>query len=463
MARGNSKVDSSNAAGNRDKSETAWIEGIQRKCRQCARRMMPPWENQERTREESTANPSIFRVPTSFREHSPEHFQPKVVAIGPYHRGNSVLLIKDDVKMWCVNYFISQHSLDLQKWLLDMTSREQEARSYYSEDMSMDSRSFLEMLLLDGCFIFMAFKAMDSLTFDPEWPSDQIMLDLLMLENQIPFFVLVQLCNGIGGKQEFRNFAGTFAEPYTGTFIHYALRSLDQTGMISDLDPPILPEQVLHLLHLFLLSLHPARFEPSRFEPINVAKQNIINYVFRTPTIVPSATELQDRSAVKFKKQSGSILEISFRNGVMKIPFLEINDGSQAILHNLITFEQCYHPLIERHVTTYAAFMNCLINKERDVGLLERRGILLNRLPTSKDAASFFSKLCPRAKVSPIYLKSLIDDVNRYHKKRHRWYADLKLNYFSNPWMTIWVVAIAVLLILSLMQTYYSALSYYHR
>ncbi|XP_010909324.1 UPF0481 protein At3g47200-like [Elaeis guineensis] len=437
-------------------SETAWIEDIQGNIR-AATFWTPPWENQERAREESTTNPSIFRVPTSFLVQSPEHYQPKVVAIGPYHRGHSELLIKDEVKRGCVNYFISQHSLELQKWLLDMTSREQEARSYYSEDVSMDSRSFLEMLLLDGCFIFMAFKAMDSLTFDPKWPSDQIMLDLLMLENQIPFFVLVQLYNGIGGKQALRNFAGRFAEPYTGTFIHYALRSLDQTGMIGDLDPPILPEQVLHLLHLFRLSLC-----PTRFEPINVAKQNIIDFIFRTPTVVPSATELQDGSAVTFKKHSGSILDISFRNGVMKIPFLEINDGTQTILHNLIAFEQCYRLLIERHVTTYAAFMNCLINKESDASLLERSGILLNRLPTSKDATFFFSKLSPRAKIRSIYLKSLIDDVNRYHtSKWNRWYADLKLNYFSNPWVTISVVAAAVLLILSFMQTYYSALSYY--
>nr|XP_010910669.1 UPF0481 protein At3g47200-like [Elaeis guineensis] len=340
-----------------------------------------------------------------------------------------------------------------------MTSREQEARSYYSEDVSMDSRSFLEMLLLDGCFIFMALKAMDSLTFDPKWPSDQIMLDLLMLENQIPFFVLVQLYNEIGGEQTFRNFARSFDGPYTGTFIHYVLRSLDQTHMTGDLDPPIPIERVLHLLHLFRLSLHPARLEPAaRFEPVNVAKQNIIDQIFRTPTGVPSATELQDRSAVKFKKNSGGILDISFRNGVMKIPFLEINDGNQTILHNLIAFEQCYHPHVERHVTTYAAFMNCLINKERDVALLERREILLNRLPTSKDAAFFFSKLSPRAKVSPIYLKSLIDDVCKYHKKkRHRWYADLKLNHFSNPRVIISLVVAGVFLVLTFMQTYYSA------
>ncbi|EHA8592360.1 UPF0481 protein [Cocos nucifera] len=431
-------LDSSNV---RDDPEASW---------------MPPWENRTQAREERTTSPSIFRVPASLRKQSPEHYQPKVVAIGPYHRGNSKLKIKDEVKRECVKYFVSKHSLDVEQWLLDMTSKEQEARSYYSEDVSMDSQSFLEMFLLDGCFIFVAFKAMDSLTFDPEWPSDQIMFDLLMLENQIPYFVLVQLYNGIGGEQAFWNFAGRSPEPYTGTFVHYALNSLDQTRMIPrDLDSSILPEkEVLHLLHLFRLSLHPARFKPD-----NIVKQMIIDHIFRTPTVVPSAIELHDRSAVKFEKHSGGILNITFRNGVMKIPLLEINDGTKTILHNLIAFEQCYYPLIEPYVTSYAEFMDCLINKESDASLLERRGILLNRLPTSKDAATFFSKLNPRAKNRSIYLKGLIDDVNRYHSRTwNRWYADLKLNYFSNPWMTISVLAA----ILSFIQTYYSALSSHH-
>ncbi|KAG1366968.1 putative UPF0481 protein [Cocos nucifera] len=48
--------------------------------------------------EELRKSASIFRVPESLRGQNPEHYQPKVVAIGPYHRGNSELLIKDKKK-----------------------------------------------------------------------------------------------------------------------------------------------------------------------------------------------------------------------------------------------------------------------------------------------------------------------------------------------------------------------------
>ncbi|KAG1367035.1 UPF0481 protein [Cocos nucifera] len=444
-ARGNHEV----GVENLDNSEAAWIEEVHRNI-EAASVWTPPWANQERAGDESNTNPSILRVPTRFKEQNPEHYGPKVVAIGPYHRDNSELLIKDEAKWWCVNQFVSQYSLNLPNWLLHMTSREREARSYYSEDVSMDRHSFLEMLLLDGCFIFMAFKAMRGFKFDLEWPSDQIMLDLLMLENQIPFFVLLQIYDGIGGEQGFRKFTGGSYGP----IIAYALSWLDQTKMRNVQDPPNIPDPVLPLLHLFHLYLHPARFNPD-----NIVRQKMLDHVFPTPTVVPSATGLHDRSAVNFKKVSGSILDITFRNGVMKIPFLELNDGVKTILHNLIAFEQCYRQ-IEPRVTTYAEFMNCLINKESDADLLESCGILLNRLPTSNDAAFFFSKLSPRAKIRSIYLKSLTAKVKIYHEETwNRWRADLKLNYFSNPWVTISVLAATALLILTFMQTYYSARS----
>ncbi|XP_008798882.2 UPF0481 protein At3g47200-like [Phoenix dactylifera] len=205
----------------------------------------------------------------------------RAVAIGPYHRGKSELLIKDKDKWWCVKYFLSEHSLNLEKWLCDMSSREEEARSYYSEDVSMDSHSFLEMLLLDSCFIFHAFRLIICPLLYPGWPSDQIKLDLLMLENQIPFFVLVQLYCGLGGEQEFRKFAGAYA----GTIIHYAVNSFTRCNMGSTWDDSILPEQVLQLLHLFRLSLGPSG-NKSTLPP-----QRRIHFMGSSPRYVPSVTE----------------------------------------------------------------------------------------------------------------------------------------------------------------------------
>jgi len=52
--------------------------------------------------------------------------------------------------------------------------------------------------------------------------------------------------------------------------------------------------------------------------------------------------------------------------------------------------------------------------------------------------------------------------VNRYYEyKWSTWVASLKHNYFSNPWAIVSVVAAVFLLLLTTMQTFYSAYSYY--
>ncbi|XP_073105646.1 UPF0481 protein At3g47200-like [Elaeis guineensis] len=147
----------------------------------------------------------------------------------------------------------------------------------------------------------------------------------------------------------------------------------------------------------------------------------------------------------------------------MKIPCLKINDDINTFLSNPIAFEQCC-PEIEPCVTSYA-FMDCLINTENDVNLLESSRILLIRLP--RDPAYFFSRLSLMAEVrKSTYLDDVLFDANKYYNSKwNKWkrmFADLKLNYCGSPWLAMSVVAAALLLFLGFIQAYYSALSYYH-
>ncbi|KAG1367032.1 UPF0481 protein [Cocos nucifera] len=401
---------------------------------------------------------SIFKVPQGLREQSPEHCQPKVVSIGPYHRDDSKLLIQNQHKWSCVCFLYLVYRLDLDSWIDDMRRWEAEARRYYSEAVSMDSQQFLEMLLVDCCFIFVVLDIIDK-KLSTALPSDQIMLELLLLGNQIPFFVLEKL------------------NKYTSTpedITQLALHSFGNIRTLGGRQLQIRPGmEKVHLLHLFRLSLYPADIESSAIDvvhpPLHHAEVEskapaVLNST--APRHVPSATELQDRYAVKFKKGTAdNFLDIQFRNGVMEIPFLQISNYSGTLLCNLIAFEQCYRP-IEPRVATYAAFMDCLINKESDADLLESNGILLNRLPISRNAAVFFSEMSPRAGFpnSSKYLDHVFEGIHSYQNNRwNRWKADLKLNYFSNPWVSLSVVAGAVLLIVGLIQTWYSVLAYYHR
>ncbi|KAK1293203.1 hypothetical protein QJS10_CPB17g01122 [Acorus calamus] len=132
------------------------------------------------------------------------------------------------------------------------------------------------------------------------------------------------------------------------------------------------------------------------------------------------------KSVTVVKNTRSSFLDVSFRNGVMEIPKLCIFESTMPLVRKLIAFEQCY-PLTRNHVKFYVVLMQFLLDTPRS------------------------------------YLTDVFHNVNGYSDSRwHRWRAVLARDYFSSPWTVISRVAAIVLLILTLLQTYYSMYGYYH-
>jgi len=114
--------------------------------------------------------------------------------------------------------------------------------------------------------------------------------------------------------------------------------------------------------------------------------------------------------------------------------------------------------------SSYAIFMDNLINSAEDVKYLHDRGIIEHWLGSDAEVADLFNRLCDEVvfDINDSYLSGLSDQVNRYYEhKWSTWVASLKHNYFSNPWAIVSVVAAVFLLLLTTMQTFYSAYSYY--
>ncbi|KAJ4958814.1 hypothetical protein NE237_025925 [Protea cynaroides] len=172
------------------------------------------------------------------------------------------------------------------------------------------------------------------------------------------------------------------------------------------------------------------------------------------PTGIRSATELHE-AGVKFEKgPTTSLLDITFSNGVLKIPTLEIEDSTESLFRNLIAYEQCLD-INSNEITTYADFIDGLINSPKDVELLQRKGIVVNRLGDPEDVSALFNSLLKEVIVGRrSYLSSVCIEVEKYYKiPRHKWKANLMHNYFNTPWAFISVFAAVVLLILTGIQT----------
>ncbi|GMY13125.1 UPF0481 protein At3g47200-like [Fagus crenata] len=170
---------------------------------------------------------------------------------------------------------------------------------------------------------------------------------------------------------------------------------------------------------------------------------------------MPSATSLVE-AGVKFRRvNSKSILDIRFKDGVLEIPPLKIDELTETYFRNLISFEQCY-PNCEGRFTSYAVLIDNLINTTKDVEILCENKIIDNWL-NPQDAVPLFNKLYHNTYAKRYYYKTLSRDVNTYCQRRcPRWRAALVRNYFNTPWSVLSTMAAVILLILTFLQTLYT-------
>ncbi|KAI7996231.1 UPF0481 protein [Camellia lanceoleosa] len=105
-------------------------------------------------------NAFICKVPQSLIEiGSPRDIEPEIVSIGPYHRSKDGVLEFESYKWQFLHSLLSRthqpHDVHLRQAMKEL---EREARRWYSEPTEISSKQFIEMMMLDGCFIIELFQ-----------------------------------------------------------------------------------------------------------------------------------------------------------------------------------------------------------------------------------------------------------------------------------------------------------------
>lgn len=89
--------------------------------------------------------------------------------------------------------------------MISMRNLVKRARRCYAEPIDiLDDDKFVKIMLPDGCFTIELFRRAvyedmhdrTYLIFKMPWLGSSLMIDLLLLENQLPFFVLEEFFNG---------------------------------------------------------------------------------------------------------------------------------------------------------------------------------------------------------------------------------------------------------------------------
>ncbi|XP_010447463.1 PREDICTED: UPF0481 protein At3g47200-like isoform X2 [Camelina sativa] len=314
-------------------------------------------------------------------------------------------------------------------------------KSINIEDVRLTTDEFVVMLVVDGSFLvelLLRFRnpllrdENDRIFGKPMMITD-VCRDMLLIENQLPFFVV----KGFFLLLYYQQGTPSIMEMVQCHFSCF-LSNIDDKKFISE------PEHFVDLLRSCYLPLVPIRLEETTLNVDNA----------------PEATELHT-AGVRFKpaETSSCLLDITFVDGLLKIPTVFIDDLTESLYRNIIVFEQCH--CSDKNFLHYTTLLGCFIKSPTDAELLIRSGVLVNNLGNAEDVSKLFNSICKEVVFGRrFYFSTLSENLQAYcNTPWNRWKAILRRDYFQNPWSVVSVFAAILLIILTFIQAVCSILA----
>uniref|UniRef100_A0A2N9IQ01 Uncharacterized protein n=1 Tax=Fagus sylvatica TaxID=28930 RepID=A0A2N9IQ01_FAGSY len=406
--------------------------------------LVSPIKEKLETKSTSTC---IYRVPD--HKENDMAYIPDKVSIGPFHHGSVTLQVMEDHKWRYVHALLNRKpnlEASLDQCVKALRKLENRARRCYSEDTGHTSNEFVEIMLVDGCFIIelffkYAYKSLRRRS-DPIFSTPGMLFDLrrnmMLLENQIPYFILQRL---------------------------FQIVPIPRQCNLS----------LLELAFRFFKSMIPG--DPKALWEKNDQEGNhLLDFIFHCflptyPRVASKEGETQQQGldcathlqhiGIRFKKAATkSLLDIKFVNGVLEIPPLKFHKCTEILFCNLIALEQCYCDYTQ-HITSYAFLIGSLIHSEKDVKLLGRKQILIYDEHAEKEVSELFKKLCRNEELKDSYYNGILEHMKEYKRTSlHVWWKNYKRSSLKNP-ASLMVFILAILLpVLTVVGAFFSVLSF---
>lgn len=451
---------------------------------------------------------SIFRVPKFLKDTKREAYVPQRVSLGPYHQGSAELpsmghhkgrALRRMMKRFNANKNlpVDLNHMDFANRAIDeIANLEKEIRDSYEENINCDRETLARMLCLDGCFLIEVLRAQEALRtparynvsreeayecYDPifgekklDYAAKDVRSDLLILENQIPFIVLLKLL-----QLELNTDIAVDVQKklfYLAKGISSFLIPFNTTNMDIHEQRSCHHHHLLDFLHTVITS--PAYNDGERVDEskccisIHGCSNKCIRMLqgkSRAPNDaerIPHAVELRN-AGIKFSAlQGGCIKQIKFdeNSATIFLPPISIANMTEGVLRNLIAYEMC-KPSQINYVSFYVGLMNDLIDTEQDVALMRRMGVIKNWLGSDKEVADLFNGLSEKVTVGrrDDFDKLTVKVNAHYNNEMKVQIGKLVHDHFSSPWNALALTAAIVILLLTVLQTIFTIISTYKK
>ncbi|KAL5789201.1 hypothetical protein ACOSQ2_004089 [Xanthoceras sorbifolium] len=234
------------------------------------------------------------------------------------------------------------------------------------------------MILLDAVFLIEIllrdipeFISVDRIFTRPGMLRD-IVLDIMLLENQLPIFILESLFNKANPLLPER-YKGYSQSQFTLSFFNNIWKDI------------LIDEKLL---------------ESERDDTERQADSEA----------APSVTKLH-QAGIKFKLASSTknLLDITYSKGTLEIPKLTIGNMTIHLLRNLLEALHCR----TNYINDYVVVLNRLLCSTKDVELLIHTGVIENRIMDSEGVSTLFRELSRDARIhhSNFYYSGLVKDL----------------------------------------------------
>ena len=397
----------------------------------------------------------IYKVPKRLRKVKEQAYTPKLVSIGPVHHDNDELKDMQKLKRGYFKEFFSRTSKEPKEFESIVKNNIKKIRDCYAVEISLpeSDEDLVKMILLDSIFIIELFwrsdtkaKENDDYILSKPWLKDGITQDLILLENQLPFFILDLL---------FQHFNNGTPNSFLRLACNYFFSSQVECHNM----------EVKHFTDLQRYFFHPP--DQKLGDPIehrhSATKLEMAGLIFQTQKEKRSLLNVQIQKGNSFSEifpcfncswlmhclpclKKISILERMQTRLV--VPHFVVDNKTEDLFRNLMALEQCHYPK-EAYICNYVLLLDFLINNKDDVELLVEEGIIVNSLGSNEAVADMVNKLGHEIVEKKSYYHDVAEDLNKYYRNWwNRNMASLKTVYFRDIWRgTATVVGIIVLVV----------------
>ncbi|XP_014522985.1 putative UPF0481 protein At3g02645 [Vigna radiata var. radiata] len=383
----------------------------------------------------------IYKVPPNIRQNNPKAYTPQMISIGPYHHNS--FGTTEELKLKYLKGFLNRTQQSMREFALKIKELEETIRSCYEETIKYNSDEFLKMILVDACFIIELFlrwhKLRDWVQKEPLFLQTralvQIQKDLLLLENQLPFFVFEELYNFTGMKEKFLDI----------TFNFFERKSL---GNVCPRESP------KHFTDLLICSI----ISSSKLGLGKQEEGEVIEHVY-------SASQLMEAGLEFEVSPNKSFLDLTYsKHGVLRMPIFNIHDSTELLFRNMMAYEHG-NLSATNIITQYILILYFLINTEKDVNILVEKKLIVNWTGDANKVVTMINNLTSHLSMPHFnsHYFSICKSLNEFYENpRNKYKAIFIHEYFNTPWKIASTTAAIVLLLLTFIQTVCSIITLFY-